>query len=592
MDDQERRPVDQTRRGLITRRDLLRRTAFLIGGAALVGPILEACSPSSPQASAPGAATSAPAAATSAPAAAAATSAPAAAAAPAVGQPVAGGTLTIGSPQEPDRIWTPITGLTVAQEVQNLVNGALTSINDKVEYVPDLATEVPTLENGGISQDGLTYTFKLRPGIKWHDGQPFTSKDVKFTYDVIMKDGVQVTGRVGWNNIASVETPDDSTVVYKFKSLYAPFLDIVTQAGILPQHLLDGLSADDINKNKWFRAPVGVGPYKFKEWVSGSYLSLVKTPDYFKKGQPYPDQIVYKIVPDANALINQIQTGEADIRVRLNNSDVATVKGMQNAQVVSVPSVTPWLLWMNNTTFPFNDKNVRVALSYATDKAGIANNVLKGLVQPAYGLVSPLSWAYNPDIPKFAFDQAKAKQTLDDGGWKVGSDGIREKDGKKLSFEILNIAGEQERVQILSFIQQQWKQIGVDAQIKMVDVATMWGNALPKRNYQMAYSYTGRLADPDMSNHYMSPSKQPATNFAGYSNPNVDSLLEQALQTVDRNKRKDLYFKVQQTVAEDAVYLFLFWLTNHTALNKRVQGYKPAPSYTEYWNADEYWLSK
>ncbi len=586
MGDDISQSTDDRERYLISRRDLLRRVAFLIGGVSVAGPLLEACAPapSQPSQAAP-AATSASGAAPAAPAS-------GATAAPAAGQPKAGGTLTIGSPQEPDRIWGPITGLTVAQEMQYLVNAGLISINDKVEYIPNLATEVPTLENGGISQDGLTYTFKLRPVVKWHDGQPFTSKDVKFTYDVIMKDGVDVRGRVGWNQVSGVETPDDNTVVFKFKSLYAPFLDIVTQCGILPQHLLDGLSADAINKNKWFRAPVGVGPYKFKEWVSGSYISLVKNPDYFKKGQPYPDQIVYKIVPDANALINQLQTGEADMRLRLNNSDVATVKAMNNAEVVSVPSVTPWLLWMNNTTFPFNDKSVRVALSYGTDKVGIAKNVLKGLVQPAYGLISPLSWAYNPNIPKFEFDQAKAKQTLDDAGWKVGSDGIREKDGKKLSFEIMNIAGEQERIQILSFIQQQWKQIGVDAQIKAVDVATMWGNALPKRNYQMAYSYSGRLADPDMATHYLSPSKQPVSNFAGYSNPEVDTMLEQALQTVDRNKRKDLYFKVQQTVAEDAVYLFLFWLTNHTALNKRVQGYKPAPAYAEFWNADECWLKQ
>jgi peptide/nickel transport system substrate-binding protein len=585
MGDDVSRSTDDRERYLISRRDLLRRVAFLMGGATVAGPVLEACAPAQPAAPA---STAAPAA-TSTPGAAPATAPTAARAA---GQPRAGGTYTHGSQQEPDRLWGPVTGLTVSNEIEQLVNGALVRIDDRLQYVPYLATEVPTLENGGISKDGLTYTFKLHNNVKWHDGQPFTSKDVKFTYEVVMMQGVDVRGRTGWDQIDRVDTPDDYTVVYHFRTIDAPFLDRVVIASILPQHILGGLSADAINKHQWFRAPIGVGPYKFKEWVPGSYISLVKNPDYFKKGEPYFDTVVYKIVPDANSLLNQLQTGEIDSRVRLPNDQVDTVKGMKNVHVVSVPSVTPWLLWMNNTRPPFNDKSVRQALAYGFDKVGIAKNLLKGLVEPAWQLVSPLSWAYNPNVVKHQYDPDKAKQILDAAGWKVGSDGIREKDGNKLSFEILNIAGEQERVQILSFIQQQWKAIGVDAKIKAVDVGTMWGNALPKRDYQMAYSYTGREADPDISGWYLSPDKKPAYNFAGYSNPQVDDLLTQALQTVDRNKRKELYFKVQEIVADDVVYLFLFWLTNHTALNNRVQGYKPGPGWVEFWNADEWWLSQ
>lgn len=586
MGDEVSRSTDDRERHLISRRDLLRRVAFLIGGVSVAGPLLEACAPapSQPSQAAP-AATSASGAAPAAPAL-------GATAAPAAAQPRAGGTYTHGSQQEPDRIWGPITGLTVSNEIEQLVNGSLVRIDDKLQYVPYLATEVPTLENGGISKDGLTYTFKLRKNVRWHDGQPFTSKDVKFTYDVIMMQGVDVRGRVGWDQIDKVDTPDDYTVVYHFKSIDAPFLGRVVIANVLPQHILGGLSGDAINKHQWFRAPVGVGPYKFKEWVPGSYISLVKNPDYFKKGQPYFDAVIYKIVPDANSLLNQLQTGEIDSRVRLNNEHVDIVKGMKNVHLVSVPSVTPWLLWMNNTKPPFNDESVRQALAYGFDKQGIAKTLLKGYVEPAWQLVSPLSWAYNPNVVKHKYDPNKAKQILDGAGWKPGSDGIREKDGNKLSFEILNIAGEQERVQILSFIQAQWKDIGVDAKIKAVDVGTMWGNALPKRDYQMAYSYTGRQADPDVAGWYMSPDRKPAYNFAGYSNPQVDDLLTQALQTVDRNKRKELYFKVQEIVADDVVYLFLFWLANHTALNNRVQGYKPGPGYVEFWNADEWWLSQ
>jgi peptide/nickel transport system substrate-binding protein len=213
-------------------------------------------------------------------------------------------------------------------------------------------------------------------------------------------------------------------------------------------------------------------------------------------------------------------------------------------------------------------------------------------VTPAWQLLPPVSWAYNPGVVHQAFDPAKAKALLDESGWKPGADGVRAREGKRLSFEIANIAGEQERIQVLSFIQQQWKQIGVEAKIRAVDVGAMWGNMLPKRQYEMAYSYSGRLPDPDMSTHYLSPELKPVSNFAGYANPEVDRLLLAASGTVDRAKRKAAYQKVQEIVADDTVYLFVYWLNNNTALNKRVQGYKPAPGYTEFWNADEWWVTK
>jgi peptide/nickel transport system substrate-binding protein len=597
--------TDNLTHGRISRREFIARAAALTGSLSLALTIMQACGSSndatettaatgaSQGGSTQSSATSGSSGATSSPSAegaASPTTAGSATATGAAGVAQAGGTYTHGSPQEPDRFWGPITGLTVSSEISELVNATLVKTDDKLQFVPDLAEEVPTAENGGISSDGLTYTFKLRQGVTWHDGKPFTSKDVKFTYDVIMMDGVDVRGRVGWDQIASVETPDDNTVVYTFKDVYAPFLTRVAATGILPEHILSGLSADAINKHQWFQAPVGLGPFLFKEWSRGSYITLEKNPNYFKAGEPYFDKIVYKIIPDANTLVNQLETHDIDTTFRLSNENVGIVTKFPDVTVNTTPSVTPWVLWINNTIPIFSDKRVRQALEYGFDKEGLCSKLLKGLVEPAWGMISPLSWAYNPDIPKHTFDQDKAKQLLDEAGWKAGSGGIREKDGTKLSFEIINIAGEQERVQILSFIQGQWKEIGVDANIKMVDVGTMWGKDLPTLNYQMGYSYSGLTADPDMSSLYLSPKYKPGANFAGYSNDQVDQLLLNALKTVDQNERKKLYGQAQEIVAEDTVYIFLAWLSNHTALNKRIQGYKPAPAYVEFWNADEWWI--
>lgn len=506
--------------------------------------------------------------------------------------PRSGGQIVHGSVQEPDRIWGPVTGLTVSVEISQLVNASLIQIDDRLEYQPSLATQVPTIDNGGISKDGLRYTFTLRKGVKWHDGQPFTSADVAFTHSVVVNPDVDVRGRVGWNKITRVETPDDATVIFHFSTVDAPFLDRVAALGILPKHILGKLSGAEIKTHPWFRAPVGLGPFVFKEWVPGSHLVLVKNPSYWKPGQPYLDRIIYKIVPDANALLNQLETGDIDTRVRLVNEQIDVVKKLPHLTLISTPSIVPWVLWINQTVAPFDDTRVRRALAYGFDKERLVKTILGGHVTPAWQLLPPVSWAYNPGVIHHGHDPARAAALLDEAGWKLGSDGVRAREGKRLSVEIANIAGEQERVQVLSFIQQQWKQIGVEAKIRAVDVGTMWGRMLPRRQYEMAYSYSGRLPDPDMSTHYLSPPLKPTTNFAGYSNAEVDRLLLAANATVDRARRKAAYQRVQEIVADDVVYIFLYWLNNNTVLNRRLQGYRPAPGYSEFWNADEWWVTK
>jgi peptide/nickel transport system substrate-binding protein len=571
----------------MSRRLFLRRAAVLSGGTLLLAACAPAPAPAPTQAPSAPKPTQAP----GAPKAETKPAEPATAAQSAAGQPKPGGTYTHGSAQEPDRFWAPITGLTVSNEVAHLANSTLIKTDEKLEFVPALAAQVPSLENGGLTADGLTYTFKLRPGVRWSDGTPFTSADVKFTYDVLMMPGVDVRGRVGWDQIGQVDTPDETTVILKFRAVDAGFLDRVAAVQMLPKHVLGGLDAQAINQHQWFRAPnPGLGPFTFKEWVPGSHITLTRNPNYYKSGQPYIDTVIFKVVPDANTLLNQLENGEVDSRWRLNNEHVDIVKDFRTADLVSVASATPWLLWMNHTRAPFNDREVRLALAHGVDKDGIAKQLLKGHVEPAWQLVSPLSWGHNPNVPKHTYDPTRAKQILDAAGWAPGPDGIRAKGNDKLSFELMNIAGEQERVQVLSFVQRQWKEIGVDARIKMVDVGTMWGQGLPKRNYDMAYSYSGRNADPEIGSHYLSPEHQPTNNFAGYANPEVDQVLLASSQTVDRARRKELLFQAQEMVARDEVYLFLNWLTNHTVMNKRIAGYKPAPAYVEFWNVDEWWV--
>jgi peptide/nickel transport system substrate-binding protein len=231
---------------------------------------------------------------------------------------------------------------------------------------------------------------------------------------------------------------------------------------------------------------------------------------------------------------------------------------------------------------------VRQALSYAIDRDGITSKLLKGLVQPAYGYEPPSSWAFNPNAVKYTFDLDKAAKTLEDAGWKLNADGVREKGGVKLSYKIVNIAGEQERVTILTAIIANWKKIGVNAEIELVDVGKMWGDLLPNKTFEMGYSYSGLTADPDLSNMFYCPANSPVSNYASYCNATVDAAIKAELSTFDQALRKDALWKAQEQIAIDVPYLYLSWRADHTGVNKRVKGYLPCPGYIELWNAADW----
>lgn len=516
-----------------------------------------------------------------------------------VGVPKSGGRVVVAHTQEPDRFWPPLTGLTVSYEVGGLMNLPLIEVNDRNEYQPVLATEVPTTRNGGLSEDSLTWTFRLRDDVTWHDGQPFTAADVKFTYEMIMMEGTDVLSKVGWDSIEACETPDDYTVVFKFTEVDAPFLMRVSNTPILPEHILAGLTAEEFNAHEWFRKPVGTGPFVFKEWVSGDHITVVKNPNYFIQGLPYLDEIVWRVVPDANTLLNMTETGEVDVQLRIQNDLAELVDSMDNVERVTTQSIIPWLIWINNNHPLFKDARTRQALAYGFDKEIIADKVFRGLSEAADGAISPQLWAYNPNIVQYRYDPEKAKALLEEVGWRdEDGDGIREAhgvdgvaDGTPLKFETANIPGEQIRVQLLSLVHAQWKEIGIQAEINLVDVGTMFGRMHPNNDFETSYSYIGRYVDPNIGDLYLDRDRyNNRNNYVGYSNPRVDELVVASQQTADREKRREYLWEAQQIISEAVPQLFIAWRANNTAVNKRVHGYLPTPAYNEMWNAAEWWV--
>ena len=511
-----------------------------------------------------------------------------------------GGTVIVGHRQEPDRLWRPITGLVASNEIAALVNHTLIGIDENLDYFPILLEQVPALENGTVSEDGLTWTLNLRDDVLWHDGEQFTSADVRFTWEVMVMEGTDVLSSVGWNRITSVDTPDDFTAVLNFSEIDAPFLNRLAIVQILPEHILGGMSAEEMMGNEWFRAPIGTGPFRFVEWVSGSHIEVERFDDYFIEGQPHLDRVIYSIVSDANTLLNQLETGEVDIVLRLQDDQVEIADGIPGIETITVQSLTPWLLMINVNDPILSDVRTRQALSHGMDREFINREVYRGLSEPAFGPVSPQLAAYNPDIPKFTYDPEQAAALLTEVGWiDEDGDGIREahgvegvEDGTPFHVEIANIAGEQIRVQLLSLVQAQWQEVGIDAELNLVDVGTLFGDMLPNNNFQISYSFIGRNVDPDFGSLYLDRDRyENRSNYMGYSNERVDELILCTQTTVDVAERSQCFAEAQQIIAEEVPQIFIGWRANTTGINERVQGYKPTPGWDEMWNAAEWWVT-
>lgn len=493
--------------------------------------------------------------------------------------PKRGGRVTIVSPQEPRTLLPHFDLLTLSREVQRLVFDGLLALDDKGQYVARLAAEVPTVDNGGVSADGRTYTFRLRRGVKWQDGTPFTGADIEFTWKVITDPKLPIPSRVVWQDVTRVEVPDPHTVRFHFAKPNLAFLGTVAgdRGYILPRHLLDGkdLVASELN-----RKPLGTGPFLAKEWVSASHVHLVRNPDYWEAGRPHLDEILVRIIPGTAGQRAALQRGEADLQLHVPTADVAFVRSLPDYQVVAAPSYAWWHFWLNNEDPILRDRLVRQALAHGLDRAGIASSVMAGLVQPLHAALPPAHWAHNPQVRVYAHDPARAGQLLDEAGWKVGPGGIRQKEGRPLALEILNIAGEAERLQVVQVVQAGWRQLGIDAKIRTID-APAFPPTMGKGEFQVAYGWFGEEPEP-VFNLWL------GANWQRYRNEPALEMLRQALATPGRPKRLELARAFQAQVAEDVPTLPLAPRVLLNAASRRLRGYAPSPA-GSLWNAADWW---
>jgi peptide/nickel transport system substrate-binding protein len=511
-----------------------------------------------------------------------------------------GGELIVGVSQE-TVIFNPLlyanTGPDTLPEV--LMFDSLMKLTPEGEYVPNLATEVPTRENGGVSEDGLTWTFNLRDDVTWHDGAPFTARDVQFTWETIMNPDVAVRSRTGHDKVSAVETPDEYTVVMTLTEPFAPFQALWTSGvtSVIPAHILEG---EDVNTHPFnTQSPIGTGPFRFVEHVGGDHLTVERNPDYHG-GPALLDRIFVKLVPEVPVLFTQFRTGEVDVvdYQGLQPDRVEEAKTLEDRVVVSKGSNFVEFIYFNNTLPQFQDKRVKQAIYHATDRQTIVDTIYYGLQNPTLTYLPPTHWAYNPDVKQYPYDLDAARALLDEAGWVPGQDGVREKDGVRLAFTMSTSAGNQSRESAQLVLQQAYQEIGVEMSIDNRPASTLWSEDVPAGNYEtLMVAWDNAIqSDPDPTSRLHSTmipfEGGGGANYVAFKNEEADRLMEEGVRETDQARRAEIYRQLQEILAEELPWAPLFNNVDNFGHKASVQGYRNNPYLaTNFDNAAELSLS-
>ncbi len=527
--------------------------------------------------------------------------------------------ITIAMEQEPDNVFGLFSNMSFSGWISQMFAGGLGKWDDKNNLVPELATEIPSTENGGVSADGLTVTWHLKPCLFWSDGAPFTSKDVVFTWKAEVDPGNVPITRNGYDKIASIDTPDDQTAVIHFSQVFASWPILFTLGPnnfgqILPSHLLQGKTA--LEKDPEIHQPtVAMGPFAIKEWIAGDHMTLVANPNYYR-GHAKLDSIQIKFVPDPETGLAALKTGDVDLMVNLAESDIPAVKALEPAQHLRVDTTPQFehLLFNLGTTAgvdgkgksdvngfcPFQDVNVRKAIMLGIDRETFVKSYFQGATTVPASLW-PNSYWTNTSLQPYPYDPTQAASLLDAAGYKVGSDGIRAGtcDGKPVRFSLgLETTNAQRRVDNMLAIQADLKKIGIDIKPNPIPAGTFFGSYpegadMPTGKFDMAIYTTGFYPDPDPGDQFLCsgvPGKDQPTGQNNYHvcDPKMDAMFAAALATADPAARKKIYDQIQQYQYDNVTMVPLYARANVFGYSDRFI-FPPSSGYSNFaWDAFDF----
>ena len=464
-----------------------------------------------------------------------------------------GGDLRAALTGEPDVLDPATSTIYTGAQVYEGIFSKLIDIDAKGQFMPDLATE-------WTQTNPTTWTFKLVPNATFHNGEAFTSADVKYTFERIL-DPKTASAYAGlYAQIASVDASDPTVAVFHLKSPFGPFLtNLATNGEIVNQLAIE--SGDPA------RTPIGTGPFEFVEWVQGDHITVKKNPTYFKAGLPHLDTVTFKFLPVDQSRIDALSAGELDWMDAVPLQQVASLATDERFTYLTSPIAgIPDFLTLNTRVPPFDNVNVRQAIALAINRDDIRNVAYMGTGELGLAEVPTGSaWYDASGVFGATPDIAAAKQLLADAGYPDG-----------LSIEYLGLSQYPELLKTGQVVREQLKQIGVDMTIKAVDVS-VWYDAFVSGNFQITSAYQERTIDPDTFYSLVLRSGGPI-NTSGYTNPAVDALIDQAAASADDAARMELYKQIRAAISTDAPLIFTHYETLNYLMNKNVSGSAITPT--------------
>jgi peptide/nickel transport system substrate-binding protein len=471
-------------------------------------------------------------------------------------------------------------------------SGSLLRLDENtLDYIPNMA------ESYTISEDGLTFTFKLRQDLKWSDGQPMTAHDWQWAYDQATRPDSEYPYLSQLEFITSYKAVDDHTLEIKIDEVYAPALG--QMSGLitpLPKHVWEKLDWSDPEKNPEMLHPTVVsGPYKLKEWKRDQYALFEANENYWYHGAPNITESVIEIVPDPDISYEKMKNGEAD---------TGTINPEQLEEARKLPNVTVYEWWSVSAQVHFiglnlregfatHDLNVRRGLSYALDKELITDEVMLGQAKRSCSIYPETSWAYNPDVPCYDYDPDQAVAEFAEAGYTFADGKMLDKDGQQLKLKLLYGPNTNKVRELMSVIvQDQLREIGVEVEIQAME----WASFLEAfrsddPDWDMVILSTNSTPEPHTSFPWWTKENIPQLNFGAYINPTVEDLFKQAAATYDLEVRKEKYGEIQKILAEDAARIFLFYSKSWSGQNNRIKGIIPTRLGIG-WNSDDWYIEE
>ncbi len=484
------------------------------------------------------------------------------------GPPDVGGEMIYEVPADPDTFAYYWASSAYATTVTDKVFGeGLLRFNKELKPTPFLAEDMPK-----ITADGKTYTFKLRKGIKFHDGTEVKAQDIAFAYEILMDPDYLGRSKSTVSQLESVKVLDDYTVEFKTKEVFAPFMFTVPYLAPIPKARLAGVPVKDMASHDFWKQPIGAGPFTFVEWKPGQYTLLERFDGYWANGKegfdgyttgPWVEKIRIRVIPEDNTAIAALEAGELTYMDSVEPSQVDRLKTDFKDRLTAYDwnRLGYGYQTFNNDLFPTNIKEVRQALSYGLNREAIIQGVMdnKAVIPP--GFVPPIHWTFDKSIKGYGYDPKKAEELIQTAGFRKNAQGVYEKDGQPLKITYVGTKGSPIIEGIALASKKDWGAIGVDVELLLVDFNTLLDRHMKPGNFNVVFSGLGFSVDPHTSffSGYHSSNIRlddkgvnQGSNTARYNNPKVDELIDKGMTTVDINERLKIYQQAQRLIVDDA----------------------------------------